>query len=152
MTRIERFEIDGTLTSKDVPLVRRFVEGLHRKISADASLLAMATHELLENAVKFSVDGSAFLRLEIVDSTATVTTRNRASPDNVEVLTKIKEAMMSGDFDPMLYYLEQMGHRDRIGGLGLGRVAAEAEMKIEMSVLEDNTVEIKAAATFAARA
>jgi hypothetical protein len=151
MTRIERFEIDGTLTSKDVPLVRRFVEGLHRKISADASLLAMATHELLENAVKFSVDGSAFLRLEIADSTATVTTRNRASPGNVEVLNKIARDL-TATADPMLYYLEQMGHRDRIGGLGLGRVAAEAEMKIEMSVLEDNTVEIKAATTFGARA
>lgn len=144
----ERFEIDGTLTTKDVPVVRRFVEDLHRKFSADASLLAMATHELLENAVKFSVDGSAFLRLEIVATTATVTTRNRASQSNVEALDKIARALSEAD-DPMQYYLEQMQHYDRIGGLGLGRVAAEAEMKIEISVLEDNLVEIKAAATFA---
>lgn len=105
----------------------------------------MATHELLENAVKFSADGAASLRLEIGGSTVTITTRNRARPVDLQELGKIARDLADA-LDPMLYYLDQMRRSpDRIGGLGLGRVAAEAEMKLEL-LLDGDMVQIKAEA------
>ena len=57
MTQVatESFELTGNLTVADVPDVRRFVEKFHGRTSNadDVSRVAMATHELLENAVKF---------------------------------------------------------------------------------------------------
>src|SRR5262249_11357947 len=62
---VRRIELEGTIALDDVSHVRRFVETLHRRVAMtddDASRLAMVTHELLENAIKFSADGGASLR------------------------------------------------------------------------------------------
>jgi anti-sigma regulatory factor (Ser/Thr protein kinase) len=148
----ERFEISGAIAVDDVPDVRRFVEKLHRRVSnpEDVSRVAMATHELLENAVKFSTDGSTSLQVEVGGSQVTITTRNRARPDDLEELRQIAADLASA-LDPMLYYLDQMRRSpSRTGGLGLGRVAAEAEMKIEL-VLDGDVVQIRAEAALGDR-
>lgn len=146
----ERFEINGSLSVDDVPDVRKFVERLHRRVSSpdDISRVALATHELLENAVKFSSDGSASLKVEVGGSTVTITTRNRAKPSHLDEVAKIAEEL-AGALDPMLFYLEQMRrHPERSGGLGLGRVAAEGEMKLELR-LDGDIVQIRAETTLA---
>ena len=151
MSTSERFEINGHLTVDDVPDVRQFIEKLHRRVSSpdDTARVAMATHELLENAVKFSTDGSASLRVEVGNSQVTIVTRNRAKTDDLEELFQIGRELAAA-LDPMLFYLEQM-RRPRSGGLGLGRVAAEGEMKIEV-ILEGEVVQIRALATLGGRA
>jgi len=152
MTQSESFELNGNLTVDDVPEVRRFVEKLHRRNSSaeDISRVAMATHELLENAVKFSTDGTASLRIEVGASQVTITTRNRARPNDLEELSELARDLTSA-LDPMLFYLEQMRRSPkRSGGLGLGRVAAEAEMKIEL-ILDGDIVQIRAEAKLGPR-
>lgn len=147
----ERFELTGALVVEDVPEVRRFVEKLHRRVSnpEDVSRVAMATHELLENAVKFSTDGSTCLRVEIGGSQVTITTRNRAKPDDLEELRQIANELTTA-LDPMLVYLDQMRRTKGIGGLGLGRVAAEGEMKLEL-ILDGDIVQVRAEATLGTR-
>jgi hypothetical protein len=143
----EHFELSGSIGVDDVPEVRRFVEKLHRRVSNpdDVSRVAMATHELLENAVKFAVDNSTSLRVDVGGSMVTITTRNRARPQDLEELRQISRELADA-IDPMLYYLEQMRRAPtRIGGLGLGRVAAEAEMRIDV-VLDGDIVQIRAEA------
>jgi hypothetical protein len=144
----ESFELSGALSVEDVPEVRRFVEKLHRRVSNpdDVSRVAMATHELLENAVKFSTDGSTTLRVEIGGSVVTIMTRNRARPHDLVELGQIARDLTEA-LDPMLFYLDQMRRApQRAGGLGLGRVAAEGEMKIEL-VLDGDVVQVRAEAT-----
>jgi len=153
MTQVatESFELTGNLTVADVPDVRRFVEKFHGRTSNadDVSRVAMATHELLENAVKFSTDGSASLRIDVGGSQVTITTRNRARPTDLDELRELAHQLAS-TIDPMLFYLEQMRRSPtRVGGLGLGRVAAEGEMKLEL-VLDGDMVQIKAEATLGA--
>jgi hypothetical protein len=145
---IECFELNGNLTVEDVPDVRRFVERLHRRISSDDDVgrVAMATHELLENAVKFSADGETSLRVELDPSQVAITTRNRAKPEHLDELQQIAREL-SESIDPMLFYLELMRRtRARPGGLGLGRVAAEGGMTIELA-LDGEIVQIRAQAT-----
>jgi hypothetical protein len=147
------FELAGSIELQDVPDVRRFVEKLHRRIvhdGDDVSRVIMAAHELLENAVKFSADGSATLHIEVTPGAheVCITTRNRARPSDVEDLRRIA-AELGAATDPMSFYLSQM-HRspETRGGLGLGRVAAEGEMAVQVK-LDGDVVEINARSALA---
>jgi anti-sigma regulatory factor (Ser/Thr protein kinase) len=140
-------ELQGALTLDDVPHVRRFVERIHRGVVHNdeaISRLAMATHELLENAVKFSVDGGATLRIDIDDdSRVCITTRNRAAPEDLADLRAIASQLEDAP-NPMVVYLSLMRRAPTSrGGLGLGRVAAEADMQIGLE-LDGDVVQIQA--------
>jgi anti-sigma regulatory factor (Ser/Thr protein kinase) len=142
----QRIELQGSLTLDDVPYVRRFVEKIHRGVvrnDDDISRLAMATHELLENAVKFSVDGGASLRIEIEDDSVCITTRNRAALADLDDLRAIASELEQAA-NPMVVYLALMKRAPTLrGGLGLGRVAAEADMQIGLE-LDGDIVQIQA--------
>lgn len=116
--------------------VRKFVERMHQLVAHDLDLgsqIAVGVHELLENATLHSVDGEVVLRVELDDARrVTIRTRNRVRPDDVErVRTVISEITVG---DPMQYYLAAMKRprRGTNGGLGLGRIAVESEMDLEM--------------------
>ena len=141
------FELSCAITVEDVPDVRRFVEKLHRRLVAspdDVARVAMTTHELLENAVKFSVDGNATLKVEVVDGrNVHITTRNVARSADAEGLRALT-AQLEATGDPMLFYLQRMQEAPKArGGLGIGRVAAEGEMQIGVS-FDGNVVEVHA--------
>ena len=140
------FELAGAIKLDDVPDVRRFVEKVHKRLvhdRDDVSRVTMAAHELLENAVKFSADGSASLHIAIDNNKVSITTRNRARPTDVADLRRIAEQMGKAD-DPMVFYLSQMQRApESRGGLGLGRVAAEGEMEVRFK-LDGEYVEISA--------
>lgn len=142
---MNELKIVGPLTNDDVADVRRFVEKVHqRHVQSidDVSRVSMTAHELLDNAIKFSVDGSATLNIAIESNNVHITTRNRARSTDVDGLKKIADGLKASP-DPMVYYLELMGRGDVRGGLGLGRVAAEGEMDLELT-LDGDVVEVHA--------
>ena len=146
----QRFELAGSIAIDDVPDVRKFVERVHRRVVPDGddiSRIIMAAHELLENAVKFSADGSATLHIEITNRTqVAITTRNRARPDDLEEVKRVARELDQAD-DPMAFYLNQMSRSPMSrGGLGIGRVAAEGEMDVEFK-LDGDIVEVQARST-----
>jgi anti-sigma regulatory factor (Ser/Thr protein kinase) len=141
------FELMGRLTPHDVPDVRRLVENVHRRIvdnGDDVSRLALVTHELLENAVKYSADGTASLRIELFDGRdVVITTRNRARRDDVKELLSIA-ADIQAISEPQAVYLELMKRAPNArGGLGLGRVVVDGAMKIVIDV-DGDVLEVRA--------
>ncbi len=146
------FEMSFSPSDELISLVRRFVGTFYLRVLSDpdlASRVALATHELLENAVRYSADGVALVRMEIRSPQTAplveIRTRNRAAKQHTSVLAnRIDEMNSLGD--PFKFYQQLMrkSAKDGIrGGLGLGRIAAEAEMTISCEIL-DNVVEVRA--------
>jgi hypothetical protein len=149
------FELTFEPSFELVPDVRDFVESLYLRILNDADLsgrLAIATHELLENAVKYSSDGATSLRVEVVpDAEARaimVQTRNRADDQHVATLRGYLDEMRASG-DPTGYYYQRMRRAARdasVSQLGLARIQCEAEMQLSCTI-EGDTVTIHAEAT-----
>jgi len=146
------FEMSFSPSDELISLVRRFVGTFYLRVLSDpdlASRVALATHELLENAVRYSADGVALIRMEIRSLQSSphveIRTRNRAPKAHTGVLaTRIDEMNSLGD--PFKFYqlLMRRSAKDGIrGGLGLGRIAAEGEMAISCEILDD-VVEVRA--------
>ena len=128
-----------------VSIVRGFVTEFYNRVLNDAELssrVAVASHELLENAVKYSIDGDTRMRIEVSYDAerayVQLEMKNRASRENVEHLTRL-----FGEMERMpanAFYLSLMerslGSKD-VSCLGLGRVAAEADMTLKLDVKGD---------------
>jgi len=146
------FELTCTVTVEEVSEIRRLVERLHRRFvpnDEDISRVAMATHELLENAIKFSTDGRAMLRIDVPsDGEVRITTRNRANKADLAGLQRLADELQAAD-DKMVFYVGLMQRNpESRGGLGIGRVAAEADMQIALQ-LNGDVVEVSARADLA---
>jgi hypothetical protein len=125
---------------------RRFVTTLYEPLLGDAdaaSRVALTTHELLENALKYSRDGQTVVRIEVSrharPSTITVETRNRISPERREGLEVVFEEMHRfGDATDHYQFAIQRTRNMRHGsGLGFARIWAEGEMQLSRSYSED---------------
>jgi len=149
------FEMVFAPTTRIVSVVRRFVSSLYERILEDAELssqLALVTHELMENAVKYNIDDETSLRVSVTpqseslsDMTVTIRTRNRATPENIRsaqrIITRVKEAQ-----DPFLFYQELMMSSVMVpegSGLGLARIRAETELTIDFNI-DGDSIEIVA--------
>ena len=138
---------------KLINLVRTFVSDFYATVTKDddvSSRLEVTTHELLENAVKFSVDGVTTLQVNVTKDDGveyvTLTTRNRSSSEHIEVVRRIVGELANAQ-DPFAHYQSLMrasALRDEGSGLGLGRVAAECEMELSCRVEQDDLVIVKA--------
>jgi hypothetical protein len=146
------FEMSFCPSLELVSLVRRFVGTFYLRVLDDADLasrVALATHELLENAVKYSLDGETNIRMEIrrvpTGHDIEIRTRNRTSPERAARLAgNIDEMNQLGN--PFKFYqtlMRRSAKSDAPGGLGLARIAAESEMKISC-VVNNDTVEVRA--------
>jgi anti-sigma regulatory factor (Ser/Thr protein kinase) len=143
-----------------ISVVRRFVSEFYDQILVDkdaTSRVAMATHELLENAVKYSSDGETSVCIDIVDdgtrSQIAIRIGNRARPDQVELVRTAFQEMKDMP-DPDEYYqmvMRRTAKRKDRSGLGLARVRAEGEMTMACEIQDDNTVTILAQTQVEAR-
>ena len=129
-----------------IPIVRRFVSAFYERLLSHAdvaSRLALATHELLENTVKFSVDGVSPIHLGVVplghETEVSIRTWNRSSErDRANAAAIVDE--MNGSQNLFDYYQQVMrrnAKRRDGSGLGLARICAEAEMSLSCEVNGD---------------
>ena len=136
------FELCFRPTIATISDARRFVTTLYEPLLGDAdaaSRVALTTHELLENSLKYSLDGQTVVRIEISrherPSTVMVETRNRISPDRKAALDVMFEEMHRfGSASEYYQFAIQRTRNMRHGsGLGLARIWAEGEMKVSRS-------------------
>ncbi len=142
-----------------ISLVRRFVFDFYRQILRDedaVSRVALATHELLENAVRYSTNGEALVRIDVcpddhaatgsdTPSLLTIRMENRADEPHRVALGGIFDELRDAD-DPFEHYrvvMTRNAKRTDGSGLGLARIRAEAEMDLDCEI-EDNLVRILA--------
>ncbi len=132
--------------------VRRFVSDFYERVLDDedsTSRLAMATQELLENAVKYGSHGETVLRIEVLRSEGLVRihTSNRSDALNIAILERRISEMRSAA-DPFGFYqrlLRATVHEPAGSGLGLARIRCEGEMEVDLTV-EGDRVAINAIA------
>lgn len=128
-----------------VSSVRRFVADIWEVwLSPElTSQVALASHELLENAVLHASDGQTEVHIEIEmqggGQTVCIRTRNAASPENLDVL-RAAFAELEAATDPEAYYQAMMRRTAKLtegSGLGLARIRAETGMSMTLDIAED---------------
>jgi hypothetical protein len=126
-----------------ISTVRRFTEAFSDQLIDDremAERVALAAHELLENAAAYAADGETSVRVEVHAEYLAVRTWNRASPERIAELVERIDALRDSD-DPARYYLtmmEETAFRSDGSGLGLARIRAEADMTITYELEADS--------------
>lgn len=132
------FRIVMQLEAKHLTPARHVIANIAQSIDLDAevaSRLALAAHELLENAVKYSAaaDRQVLLRLSIVrGSKASVTVCNASSREIYQRMQR-RLRRLNRETDAAAYYqalIVRTMARQTGSGLGLARIRAEAEMKL----------------------
>jgi anti-sigma regulatory factor (Ser/Thr protein kinase) len=126
-----------------ISVVRKFVSEFYERLISDAdavSRVALATHELLENTVKYSTDGHASIAIDVEErdgrEIVRIRTRNPTSPEHIAEAVKLVSALRSAD-DRFEFYQLQMqrtARRPDGSGLGLVRVCVEGEMDLRWCI------------------
>lgn len=156
MTR--RLELELWAEANMVSTTRRFVEEVFERVFDDpdaVARVAMAAHELLENAVKYSTAPTMRLRVTVAPGAGadrvSVAVLNTGRPEHIERLRASLEEMRK-DANPFSYYQKVMrrsaGRTDG-SGLGLARVRCEGEMELDL-ILDGDRVCLEASAEIAA--
>jgi anti-sigma regulatory factor (Ser/Thr protein kinase) len=134
-----------------ISVVRRFVHEFYQEVLhvEAGSQLALATHELLENAVKYGVDGETRLSIEVTEERAgnavLVRTVNRTEQRHIDRVRELF-AEMERTADPFAFYQVMMRRSlttPNESGLGIARIAAEADMRVTHELV-DGTLTILA--------
>jgi len=143
-----QFELNFKPNFALVSVVRRFVTEFYQRFLSDpdgTSRVALATHELLENGVKYSKDGETKIRIEVVQSTPKVVRivlRNRAEPGHIAAIREILDGVSRAEDATDFYHklIVQKSKTKQGSGLGLARICAEGEMKLTYEVHDDTVV------------
>ena len=133
------FQLSFAPNIKLVSTVRRFTGEFYRRIVSDqevAARLALATHELLENAVAYASHGDTGVRIELDAPNLTVRTWNRVSAPGLRDLTTAIDELNNAP-DAEAYYQQMLiktTTRTEGSGLGLARIRAEADMAVSYQI------------------
>lgn len=125
-------------------VVRRFISDFYERVLSDddsTSRLALATQELLENAIKYCASGDTVLSIDYDRTTKIVRIRtsNRSDPDHIAILQR-RFAEMRAEPDAFQFYqqlLRSTVHEKVGSGLGLARIRCEGEMDVDLTVSGD---------------
>ena len=105
-----------------VSTIRRFTNELYQRVLDQglAARLALATHEVLENAISYGGGREAELRIDIEGDELHLRTWNHAAPDRIEAIKDGIDQLMAAS-DPDAYYQEQINvsYQRTDGGSGL---------------------------------
>jgi two-component sensor histidine kinase len=143
--RVPSFELLFRPSVNLIHVVRCFVTDFYAKVVVEPDTvqrLALATHELLENAHKYSNDGEValFVECDIESGAVCARTMNRASTAQIAAVEQAFAAMSRAP-DSAAFYLAAMrqtvSRTDSSAGLGLARIWAESEMTLRLSVRGD---------------
>jgi hypothetical protein len=119
--------------------LRRFVESFCAAACPGAEReeqLALAAHELVQNAVSYASAPGVELRLEVDshDRRVRVSVTNAVAPAQLAEL-QARVAAVAAQADPLEGYLTAMrSNPEARGGLGLARVRFEAALELSVSV------------------
>lgn len=129
-----------------VAAVRRFVSDFYARVLRDAessSQVALATHEMLENAVRYCSRGDVTIRVSVSPFRSRylvrVRTRNAASPRDIAEIRRILQEL-DHTSTSRAYFERRMREtiRETDGsGLGLARICAEAAMELKCTTSGD---------------
>jgi hypothetical protein len=125
-----------------ISCVRKFVTSFFMIGLADkarAEQISLAASELLENAVKYSSEDEAFLRVSIAKSPAEVDVcvSNAVEPHQLNILRR--EFALATAGDPGKTYLQRMQQAAETEGtnrLGLARIRYEAGARLHLETTE----------------
>lgn len=140
-------ELGFSATVPLISVVRSFVSEFYERVLSRGAreMVAMATHELLENAVKYSAEDRALLRIDVEAGEAsdrvTIRIKNRSHAENIAPLQNLITSLHEAP-DPLMHYLTLMretAKRKTGSGLGLARIRAEAGMSLALE-LDGNNV------------
>lgn len=151
------FELSFTPDVGLIGTVCRFVEDLCGRVTGSASIasrLVVTTHELLENAFRYSTDGRSKIRVGVARASGecrvSIAMTNRTDSEHrAELLELLQELGRSPDRSAAYQALMRRSAKRETGsGLGLGRIYAESEMDLRCDV-EGDEVHLVAEAVIA---
>lgn len=135
------------LQLEQVSTVREFLESYYQPLLEDPDLvcrMAVAAHELLENAVKYSGGGVSRLQVQVNGrrpwGTLSVKVWNLVRPELIDELKVTVDELSSAESAFAIYqvYLARAAKRTEGSGLGLARIRAEAEMSLSLKFQGDH--------------
>jgi hypothetical protein len=124
----------------EVDEIRHFVEGFCAAACPEAAReeqLALATHELVQNAIANAVSADIELRLELDRRSGKVhvSVSNDAHAEQIAVLRRRLDQARAHE-DPLQGYLAAMKEEPHSrGGIGLARIRFEAALELDLEVM-----------------
>jgi len=152
MGEVPQVELTFTPDIVQISLVRTLVANVYAAIDLDlAERLALAAHELLENALKYAAGGPTRLHISAAPGegplSIEVCVTNRTTSDHVRAACVLVDELVTADDAQAMYQrVMRRSAASREGsGLGLARISAEGEMRLDCRA-EGDTLSVSATA------